>query len=34
MFLFRQPFSKSPLNGQFTNDSDRGLCILNVPQTY
>ena len=30
MFLVRQPFSKSPLIGQFTNDSDRGLCILNV----
>ena len=34
MFFVRQPFSKSPLIGQFTNDSDQGLCILNVSRTY
>ena len=34
MFLVRQPFSKSSLIGQFTNDSDRGLCILNVSWPY
>ncbi len=33
-FSLGSRFSKSLLIGQFTNDSNRGLCVLNVPRTY